>query len=115
MDLHYTQSFVLLESAQRTTNGVSNAVNVSEFKEGLIFLNVSAVAVVGTFNMKVQVSYDNVTWKDTDYAFATIETLPSTYNPKPLSLLNFGKYIRVLYTIEDSGDYTFEVRFQGKS
>jgi hypothetical protein len=91
-----TTRFLVLPSAARTTTGVAT-LELNEFSEGYVALDVTAVSgTTPSMSVKVQVSDDNVTWYDEGTSFAAVTAIS---RPAVAKFTNFGRYVRLSYTI----------------
>jgi len=99
-----------LASATRTTAGQSNGYLVASFLEGIFLVNVTAIT--GTLTITPKISFDNSTY----FTHPTTTPLSITETGQfALSMENFGKYMKVAYTIEGAGaTSTFQIDFMGK-
>lgn len=104
----------ILASAARTTSGTNSGFNKNDLHEGLMLLDVTAVSGTNpTLNVKVQTSPDNANWFDLPNGAFTQLTAAGK---QALKTDNFGKYIRVAYTISGTNPgFTFSVVFVGKT
>lgn len=104
----------LLAPAARTGSGTSSGFNKGDLSEGLVLVEVtSASGTNPTLNIVVQTSPDNSAWFDLPGGALSQITQAGNYAAK---VENFGKYIRVSYTIGGTApSFSFSVRFVGKS
>lgn len=114
MDLtRRTQTHQMLASGTRTTgSGTTNSFGfASEYIEGIIFVGVSAVVGGGTLTPTIQTSPDGANWYNLEGgSFLPISSASNISN----SITNFGRYIRVSYTITGTS-VTFSINFVGKT
>lgn len=103
-----------LALATRTTSGTSSGFNKNDFHEGLMLLDVTAVSGTGpTLDVAIQTSPDNTNWFNLPNGAFTQVVAPGK---QVLKADNFGKYIRVAYTIAGTNpSFTFSVVFVGKT
>lgn len=104
----------ILAAAMRTTSGTSSGFNKNDLHEGLMLLDVTAVSGTGpTLDVAMQTSPDNTNWFNLpNGAFSTF----SGIGKQALQINNFGKYIRIAYTIAGANpSFTFSVIFVGKT
>ena len=113
MPYYSTRSITLVSSSARTANGVSSAYSVADIIEGRVYISITATSGSGapTLTIIVQDSDDGgTTW----YTHTASSGLTAT-GQTPLNLTNFGKTIRISWTITGtSPSFTFSVVMVGK-
>lgn len=112
MAIHSTGTRELASSAARTSNGTGSALQVEEFIEGRVFLDVTAVSgTTPSLTVRIEDSWDGSTWwNHTNFSAVSAAT------QKAVSLTTFGKYIRCKWNMTGtSPSFTFSVVFQGKT
>uniref|UniRef100_A0A6H1ZU27 DUF6385 domain-containing protein n=1 Tax=viral metagenome TaxID=1070528 RepID=A0A6H1ZU27_9ZZZZ len=116
MPYRKTDDIELISSAQRTSSSTGSYYKVEDLIEGRVYIDITALSGsdTPTLTVTVQDSPDGTDW----YTHTASGALTATGN-YPLSLTNFGKYIRISYAI--SGTFTagqgitFDITFVGKS
>lgn len=106
----------LVSSAARTTNSQSNWYDLSRYKEGLLFVNVTASSgTTPAFQIIVEGSADEGSTK-TGFVITKSLKLFGTVDPDPITLTNFGKWVRVKWVLSGTTpSYTFSAVFLGKT
>jgi len=111
MGFRISQTHQMLASATRTTgSGQSNTFRVEDWIEALLFIDVTAVAGAGILTATFQGSYDGTSWFDLPGGSFTAM---SSASKATKAVTNFGKYVRLSYTITGTS-VTFSVNFVGK-
>lgn len=98
---------VLQASSTQTSNNNGTAVSVSNYREAVVFLNVTAAS--GTLDVKLQTSDDGgTTWYDLPSGSFTQKTGAST---QAIQITAFGDTIRCVSTIGGgSPSFTYAVK-----
>jgi len=107
----YVVTHDVLASAVRTTSGQTNSYRVDEFFEGIVFVDVTGVAGGGALVVQVECSPDDVNFYELPGGTFTSIAAASK---KTKCINNFGKYLRLLYTITGTS-VTFSIAFSGKA
>lgn len=107
------QLLTLFKSAEKTETGQTDAIDVSGADELSLFLSVTVASGTSeTLDVVIQDSPDGLLWYDketfTQATGLTSEAKRST---------NFGRFVRVKYTIggTDTPTFTFEVKAVGRN
>jgi hypothetical protein len=114
MRAHYTQNIKMLDLAERTSDGESNVINVEEYSEGLIFINVDTVSGTNPL-LEIYVNVLTEAGSLINYTKYEIEDITSqgTFLQE---LEKFGKYIKLVYKLSGTDpNFKFEAIFQGKN
>jgi hypothetical protein len=95
---HKTRTITFISSGMKTSaTSQTSTFDVSAYKEGQIFVDVTALDGSSTLNISVQTSPDNVKWyKYTDYVMINQITTTGQYRQ---IINNFGNYMRINYTV----------------
>lgn len=106
------QLLTLLASATKTATGQTDAIDASGVDELSVFLNVTDVSGTSpTLDVVIQDSPDGTTWYDKE---SFTQATAATSEAKRLT--NFGKFVRVKYTIGGTTpSFTFEVKATGRN
>lgn len=80
--------------------------------DDISFLLAVTAAATGTLDVKIQHSWDGITWVNSGIAFTQVTTAVATETEVPTAHL--GRYVRGVATIAASGVYTFELRMIGR-
>ena len=100
------RSIEILDLAERTTSGESDSIDVHQWREATLYLNVTAAsAATGspTLDVKILSSPDGETWCELD-AFSQMTGVGMQVK----QLDKFGWYLKIAYEI--SGSFTFGVK-----
>lgn len=112
MPIRQTYSETLGTATTTSAAGNGSAFDVSDMSEGVVFINVTAHAGGGpTITFKLQGSHDATTWFDMDTSWSAMTAVSTQVN----KITNFGKWVRVAWTVSGSPAATFTVSFIGKS
>lgn len=107
------QHLNLFKSAEVTETSQTAAIDVSGADELSVFLSVTAASGTSpTLDVVIQDSPDGLLWYDKEsFTQATAVTSEAK------RLTNFGKFVRVKYTIggTDTPTFTFEVKATGRN
>lgn len=106
---HYTVTHPALTPAARTGSGQSGVLDFFEFIEGIVLVDVTAIDPGASLVIKAEASPDQSRW----WELATMPAITAT-GKYSLSLVNFGRFIRVSYTVT-GGNATFSVEIIGKT
>ncbi len=109
-----TQNIQVLPSAARTTSAQSGAIDVGDYIEGLLLINITAASgTTPSMTLKVQ-AYDdaNAVWYDLPDSIAAQTAVGKVL----VRLANFGEQIRLDYAITGTTpSFTFSAQFVAKS
>jgi len=101
---HKTRAITFLSSGLKTAStSQSTAFDVSSYREGQIFVNVTAMVDTPTLDITIQTSPDNVTW----YTHTAMTQIIATGDYRQ-AITNFGNYLRINYTVGGTS-FTFSV------
>lgn len=109
--MYYTVHETLAPSVARTANGQSEPLDVSEYLEAQVLLDITAVAGTSpTFDLVIEASHDKASWV-THTAFAQ-----KTGAGKDLKTLsNLGRFLRARWTLGGTTpSFTCSVQLVGK-
>jgi hypothetical protein len=81
----------------------TSAFDVSSYKEGQIFVDVTVEGGTSTLDIIIQTSPDNVTW----YTHTAMTQITATGQYRQ-AITNFGNYVRIYYTVGGTS-FTFSV------
>ena len=98
------RSIEILDLAERTTSGESDSIDVHQWREVILYLNVTAASGTSpTLDVKILSSPDGETWYELD-------TFPQMtgVGMQVKQLEKFGWYLKIAYEI--SGSFTFGVK-----
>jgi len=106
------QPLELFKSAEKTSSGQTAAIDVSGADQLSVFLSVTAASGTSpTLDVVIQDSPDGLLWYDKE-SF----TQATTTTSEAKRLTNFGKFVRVKYTIGGTTPaFTFEVKATGRN
>lgn len=103
----------LFKSAEKTSSSQTGAIDVSDSDEMSIYLDVTVVSgTTPTLDVVIQDSPDGSKWYDKE-SF----TQATGVTGEAKRITNFGKFVRVKYTIggTDTPTFTFEVKAVGRN
>jgi hypothetical protein len=101
---HKTRTISFLSSGLKTAaTSQTSTFEVSAYKEGQIFIDVTAEGNVSTLDITIQTSPDNITW----YTHTAITQITATGQYRQ-AISNFGNYMRIYYTVGGTS-FTFSV------
>lgn len=108
----YSVDKILQTSDVKTSTFVTVPANVEEFREGVMFIEVTAASGTGRKIIpRIEISRDQINWSE-HTQMADITDVGNFNQP----LTNFGKYIRVNNVISGATpSFTLSVIFVGKS
>lgn len=112
MPVHRVLAKTIEASGTFGSPGSSSSINVSDFIEGLIYIDVTSVSGTNpSMTLTMQSSYDNSNWFDTGSS-VTITSTGKTVIP----IANFGLYIRFNRTLSGTDpSFTYSIVFLGKT
>jgi hypothetical protein len=96
MPKRHTKIITFLASALRSGSGASSGYDVSDWKEGHLLLNVTAIGGTPSAAMTIEESSDDITYHDSG---VSITALTSIGAKTIVPFTNFGKYVRIGYAI----------------
>jgi len=102
----------MLASGARTTSGTTSGFNFEDGIELIVFAEVTAASGTSpTLDLAIQTSHDNTNWA----ALSSFTQITGTGNSIK-AVTNYGKYIRVSYTIAGTTpSFTFKLTAVRKS
>lgn len=105
--VHTLYSSAVLDSSDTATS----SLDVSEYIEGIILINLTAETGTATLAMTLQISPDNSTWFTAAESFTNMTAI----GKQVVKITNFGKYIKVGTTVTGTGSwFTGSITFIGK-
>lgn len=109
-----TTAVELHASSAETATGQSVAVDLTEYDEAVLLLDVTAASGTSpTLDIKLQTSHDGDDWYDLGDAFAQ---QTGVAKPDALKITNFGSNVRAVWTIGGTTpSFTFSLQLVGKA
>jgi hypothetical protein len=101
---------VFIAQARAAGTYLSDWMDLFEFTEGVLYVDVSAIDPGANIVVTAESSPDKVTaWKE-----AAMPTITAAGQPDPLHLVNFGRFVRIKAVVA-AGNATFSARLLGKT
>ena len=95
---------LLSSSTVTASTAQTSSFLVSEYNEGIIYVDVTAEASTSTLDIIIQSSPDDSEW----YTHTTIGQITATGNTLQ-GITNFGKYVRISYIVGGTS-FTFSIK-----
>ena len=102
-DEHRAGDITFLASGVKTGTAQSTGFNIEEYIEGQILVDVTAESGTSTLDITIETSADNSTW----FTHTTLTQISATGRVRQ-AITNFGKYVRINYTVGGTS-FTFSV------
>ncbi|HNR12055.1 MAG TPA: hypothetical protein PKM59_01945 [Thermodesulfobacteriota bacterium] len=102
-DEHRAEDITFLASGVKTGTAQSTGFNIEEYIEGQILVDVTAESGTSTLDITIETSADNSTW----FTHTTLTQISATGRVRQ-AITNFGKYVRINYTVGGTS-FTFSV------
>lgn len=111
VNVRYTVDHPVFTSQARAAGTyLSDWMDLFEFTEGVLYVDVTALDPGATIDITVEGSPDKVkAWNE-----AAMPTVTATGQPDPLHLVNFGRFVRVKAVVA-GGSATFSSKLVGKT